>query len=240
MAPDLIVYAIVAAGLVIWLRNILGTRHGAERERPNPFAVQPDAAPGADRLAGGASPPAAEDRIAALAAHPNKVISVESKTAEHGLLDISRADKGFDIDFFLEGAQDAFVMIVEAFAKGERETLKNLLSDSVCQSFEQAIAGRETRGETMDTEILAIRRAMVSAARHDGRMAFITVRFLADEITVTKDKDGAVIAGHPERVMPIRDMWTFGRDVRSRDPRWLVYETSSDPDGDNDTIPNAS
>ena len=239
MAPDLIVYALVAAGLVIWLRNILGTRHGEERERPNPFTVQPDQE--TDSLPGFAGQPAApEDKIAALVANPDKVMSVDSKTAENGLLDISRADRGFDVKFFLEGAQDAFVMIVEAFAKGDRETLQNLLAEPVYQGFEQALREREARGETVQTEILAVRRAIISAARYDGRMAYITVRFQADETTVTRDREGNVIAGHPERVMPMRDMWTFGRDLRSRDPRWLVFETSTDPDGDNEGVPNAS
>jgi predicted lipid-binding transport protein (Tim44 family) len=238
VAADLIVYALVAAGLVIWLRNILGTRHGEERERPNPFVIPPDIANTED-MAPGKTASTAEDKIAALIANPDKVMAVDSKTAENGLLDISKADRSFDVNFFLEGAQDAFVMIVEAFAKADRDTLQNLLTEPVYKGFDSAIRDRESRGETVQAEILAVRRAVISAARYDGRMAYVTVRFQADETTVTRDREGVVIAGHPEKSVPMRDMWTFGRDLRSRDPRWLVFETGTDPDGDNDVIPNA-
>jgi predicted lipid-binding transport protein (Tim44 family) len=240
MAPDLIIYAIVAAGLVLWLRNVLGTRHGDERERPNPFAVQPETSdPRQPYMQGEPKALTSQERIIALAANPTLVMSVENKTAENGLLDISRADKGFDINFFLNGAQEAFVMIVEAFAKADREILRDLLEPQVFAAFETAIDTREKTGEKMMNEILAVRKAEVVEAKLQGRIAYITVRFHADEITVTRDKDEQVISGHPERIVPMRDIWTFSRDIRGRDPRWLVHETRGDFDGDNDTIPNA-
>ena len=240
MAPDLIVYAIVAAGLVLWLRNILGTRHGDERERPNPFTAQPETTdqPRSPYLDGEPKPLSPQERISALAANPTPVLSVENKTAENGLIDISRGDKGFDINFFLDGAQEAFVMIVESFAKKDRETLRDLLEPQVYSAFEGAIDTRESNGETMATEILAVRKAEVVEAKLEGRNAYITVRFQADEITTTKDRDGTIIAGHPEKVTPMRDIWTFARDIKGRDPRWLVHETRGDFDGDNDTLPN--
>lgn len=242
MTPELIVYVIVAAGLILWLRNILGTRHGSERERPNPFATQTEAMEKTgDRkpyLEGEPRPLSAQDRIIALAANPTRVTAVENKTAEHGLLEVSRTDKNFDINFFLEGAQEAFVMIVEAFAKGDRETLKDLLAEPVYAAFESALADREKRGEIISTEILAVRKVEVTEAKLEGKNAFITVRFHADEISTTKDSAGTLITGHPERVVPMRDIWTFGRDLRSRDPRWLVFQTRADIDGDNETIPN--
>ncbi len=240
MAPDLIVYAIVAAGLVLWLRNVLGTRHGDERERPNPFTAQPEAAdPRRPYLEGETRPLTSQERIIALAANPTPVMSVENKTAETGLLDISRTDKNFDINFFLDGAQEAFVMIVEAFAKNDRETLRDLLEPQVYAAFEGAITARENAGEKMMNEILAVRKSEVIEAKLQGRIAYVTVRFQADEITVTRDKNDVVLSGHPERVIPMRDVWTFSRDIRGRDPRWLVHETRGDFDGDNDTIPNS-
>ena len=127
-------------------------------------------------------------------------------------------------------------MIVEAFAKGDRETLKDLLADPVYKSFEGAIQTREASGDVMSAEILAMRKAEVTEAKLQNKIAYITVRFTADETTVTHDKNGAVVAGHAERVIPMRDVWTFGRDTRSKDTRWLVYQTRGDAD---DGIPDA-
>ncbi|GJL86277.1 MAG: hypothetical protein DHS20C02_20520 [Micavibrio sp.] len=240
MPADLIVYALVAAGLVFWLRSILGTRHGDERERPNPYVQTEQAAdPTTDSpYLADEKPITPEERIMELAENKTGSLSVENKTAENGLLDISKVDKKFDISHFLTGAPDAFAYIVEAFAQGDKETLKNLLTEGVYKAFEGAIDEREKRGETAITEIHAIKKAEVIEARQEGKTAFITLRFTADETSVVKDSDGEILEGHPDKVTQMRDVWTFGREVNSKDPRWLVYETRDDLEDDNTTIPN--
>jgi len=235
---DLIVYALVAAGLVFWLRSVLGTRHGEEREHPNPFLAGEQDDIKDQGLAAADRPAGMEENIIALTKEPRRNYGVDNKTAENGLIDISKADKSFDIDFFLEGSQDAFAMIVESFAEGDRDTLKNLLSPQVFEAFEGAITEREKRKETETTDIHAIRKAYVTQARLDGKMAYITVRFTAEETTVTRDENGEVIAGYPDKIVYMNDIWTFGRDIKSKDPSWLVYETRSDIEDDNDRIPD--
>lgn len=235
---DLIVYALVAAGLVFWLRSVLGTRHGEERERPSPFlgSDAEDIAPSNE--SDEEKPQSAEDQIMALAATPVRNYGVDNKTAENGLIDIAKADKLFDINFFMEGSQDAFAMIVESFAEGDRDMLKQLLSPEVYKAFEGAITEREERKETQATDIHAIRKAFVTDARLEGKMAFITLKFTAEESSVTRNKDGGVIAGDADKTMEMSDIWTFGRDVKSKDPSWLLYETRGGFEDDNDLIPD--
>lgn len=240
MPADLIVYALVAAGLVFWLKSILGTRHGEERQRPDPFAGNPEEATPIDGASAqdASHSSGAEDSIKDLAANPTDTLSVENKTAEMGLIDISNADKNFDVAFFLEAVQDVFVMVVEGFGKGDRELLSDLLGKEVYSAFDGALIEREKKEETLENEIQAIRKVGITDAKLDGKKAFVTVRFLADEVTVTKDSDGEIISGHPDKVSAMRDLWVFSRDVKSRDPRWLVAETRGDIDEDNETIPN--
>ena len=240
MPPDLIVYALVAAGLVFWLRSILGTRPGDEQERPNPYvqAEQSTDSSGEHAYLADEKPVSPEKSIFALAENKTGNLSIENKTAENGLLDILKADKKFDINLFMMAAQDAFAFIVEAFAEGDKETLENLLTEGVYGAFEGTIDAREKRGETSVTEIHAIKKAEVVGARLEGKKAFITVRFTADETSVTKDSDGEIIEGHPDKVTQMRDVWTFGREVNAKDPRWLVFETRDDLEDDNTTIPN--
>lgn len=240
MPADLIIYALVAAGLVLWLRSVLGTRNGEERDRPNPYLVPDVDDHGLPLADGDVLPVSSEERIAKLAAEPGLVKMIGNKTAEMGLIEIARADRNFDIDFFLDGAQDAFAMIVESYADGDRETLKNLLAPSVYSAFERGISDREARHEKQSAEIHAIRKAEVIDAKVDSKKAMITVRFIADEASVTKDELGEIIAGHPEKTTVMKDIWTFGRDLKSKDPSWLVMETRADEDGsDNAKIPNA-
>lgn len=231
MPADLLIYALVAAGLVFWLRNILGTRNGSERERPNPFTSNPeDGKHPPDRSAKGALAPAAALGMAQ-DAPPDAPLArnmAVAPGAEGALADIGRADRTFQTTDFLRSAQDAFVMIVEAFAAGERDTLKMLLAEPVFKAFLSVINERETTGQKASVEIHAIRKAEIIAARLERRDAFITVRFVADETNVLRDSTDQILHGNPERVTETIDVWTFVRDTKSRELGWLLIETNDE------------
>ncbi|MFP4313083.1 MAG: Tim44/TimA family putative adaptor protein [Alphaproteobacteria bacterium] len=241
MSADLIVYGVIAAGLVFWLRSILGTRHGEERERPSSLAGTGEIASDLpeEKQAMQEHALSGSERIQDLAQNPKGAFSIENKTAENGLIAIARAEKDFDIDFFGEACQDVFVMVVEAFARGEREALEDLLREDVYKAFEAAISEREASGETLESEIHAIKKAQVISAMVEGKTSYITVRFVAEETRVCRDKEGEIISGNPDRVSEMIDIWTFAHDVSGRDPRWLLIETrSEDPEQDNDLVPD--
>lgn len=234
MPADLILYAVVAAGLVFWLKNILGTRHGEERDRANPFSASSATEPQKDESASEAEVHAGQF----IDMHPvpftdTEVLpanaSIETDTAKDGLEAIAKADRAFTTSAFLQGAQDAFVMIVEAFAEGDLDTLKNLLDPRVYSAFEAVILERRETGEQCLTEIHAIRHVDVTDAVLKGTEASITLRFTADETCVIKDADGDILRGDPDKVTTMIDLWTFARSVKSKDPKWLLVRTD---DGD--------
>ena len=144
-----------------------------------------------------------------------------------GLTEIRIADPNFNPAEFQQGAQSAFEMIVQAFADGDVKTLRNLLNDEVFENFSGAIEQREQAGETLETTIVGIKSAEAIEARVDGRMAFVVMKFVSEQVNVTKDKDGAVVDGDPNQVTTITDIWTFARNTRARDPNWLLVETRS-------------
>lgn len=237
MAADLIVYALVAAGLVFWLRSVLGTKHGEERERSNPFLGGESAENNAfenEQL----KPLSSEDRIASLVEDDQKNIGIKDKSAEVGLIDIAQADRDFDIDTFLEGAQDAFAYIVEAYADGDRDTLKALVSEEVYAAFDAGIDQREKDKHTQETEIHAIRKAEVLEASLVAKEARVTVRFIADQTSVTRDEKGEIIDGNPDRTTEMHDIWVFARNIRAKDPTWQLIETRGGFEEDNDLIPD--
>ena len=244
MEVDIILYAIIAAGLVFWLRSIIGTRHGDERERPNPFAPQPgklqnlEPVPGSRQMAPLPATPAEDRDEFDRGLERNMSIAPQ---AREGLGAVAGADPGFKAASFLRGAQDAFVMIVEAFAAGERETLKNLLTESLYAAFCAALDERVIRGEKTSVEIHAVRRAEILSAWVKEHTAFITVRFTADETSVTRGPADALLSGDPDRVTETIDIWTFGRDVRSKEPVWLLLETRDEnaADSDRKTVPDS-
>lgn len=117
-------------------------------------------------------------------------------------------------------------MIVSAFAQGDRRTLKDLLSQDVYAGFEAAIKDRETRGERTETRFVSIDDAKLIDASVQGRNAQITLRFVSQIISATRDKDGAVVDGNAEKVTDVTDVWTFARDD-VRDPNWKLVGTEA-------------
>jgi predicted lipid-binding transport protein (Tim44 family) len=118
-------------------------------------------------------------------------------------------------------------MIVTAYAEGDRWSLRNLLSREVYDGFEQAIRDRETRGETAETRFVSIDRSDITAAEVRGATAHVTVRFVSQLVSVTRDRSGNVIDGSPDKVTDVTDVWTFARDLSSRDPNWKLVATEA-------------
>ncbi|HEY4846606.1 MAG TPA: Tim44/TimA family putative adaptor protein [Methylocella sp.] len=235
-----IVFALLAAFVVWKLRSVLGTRNGAEKPPSNPFASRAPGGSGARRgdadsgdsgnrvipLPGAAEPPVAV--APALAKDDRWKPNAEpGSKAWAGLDAIAAADSAFAIKPFAEGAKSAYEMIVTAFAEGNREVLRNLLSPEVFESFAAALAEREKRGEKVTTTFVSIDKVMIDDAGLKGRIAEIKIHFTAQMITATRDQAGTVIDGSPDKVVQIDDIWTFARDTGSRDPNWKLVATET-------------
>ena len=245
MSADILLYALIAAGLVFWLRSILGTQdddddHDHHNDKSGIFSDTSEN----DResiLPLRKSAQEQENNVVRLNAVvggqfdlPHNV-RIENKTAENILEDITQTYENFDLGHFAEGAQQAFAMIVESFAEGDRATLKNLLSDSVYNAFDQALKEREARNETVETQIKAVRKADIIEAVIKDETLFITVRFTAQETCVIRDSEGEIISGDPDKTTEMVDVWVFGRDIKAEGPEWLVYETRDDEVEDHKT-----
>lgn len=215
---EIVLLAMVAAFLGLRLYSVLGRRAEHEEESiPQRFDGADSAAPAAPPL--GASQPAAAPapRAAELAGVMPAV--------ERGIREIAAADGKFDLGNFVEGARGAYRMILEAFWNGDKETLRELCDDSVYAGFAAAIDAREAAGETLENTLIRIEETRIHSASLDGKMARVAVLFVADIAAVTRDADGNVIAGSLDDAIESRDVWTFSRNVASRDPNWVLEET---------------
>lgn len=233
---DVDIYTIIFLALAVFiflrLRSVLGQRTGSERPpydraAPNvlqrtqdnnnvvplpgavidqaPLAPSADVAP-ADRWKGVAEP---------------------GTPLAAGLDAIVAHDSSFDPRHFLSGARSAYEMIVLAFANGDRRSLKDLLSSEVYESFEAVIKDREKHEQKTETRFVSIDKAELVGAEARDRAAQLTVRFVSQMISVTRDKTGAIVDGNPDKVADITDVWTFARDTSSRDPNWKLVGTGS-------------
>jgi predicted lipid-binding transport protein (Tim44 family) len=216
---DIILFAMVAAFLVLRLRSVLGRRTGNERRR--------------DLLRGPATPAApAVDKVVALGQRPTVAAIANpttppANTVAGGLAQISTADPGFDAPHFLDGARGAFDWIVGAFAVGDKQRLRTLLSDDVYTPFAAAIDERNAAGETLETRIVKLKDIDITEAGVDGGTAHVTVKLVSEQVHVLRAHDGSIVDGDPENAIEKSDFWTFARDTRASDPNWLLVATGS-------------
>jgi predicted lipid-binding transport protein (Tim44 family) len=224
-----IIFLALAVFIFLRLRSVLGQRTG--RERP-PYPSQDGLRRPVDRVVPMPQRPAESgprlvESVSTAPADRWNDITETGSPAIAGLDAIAAADPGFDGKHFMAGARAAYEMIVTAFAGGDRRQLRSLLSREVFDGFDAAITDRERRGETAESRFVSIDGSTVTAAELRNRNAQITVRFISKLISATRDRTGAVIDGSAEKVSDVTDVWTFARDISSRDPNWKVIATEA-------------
>ena len=229
------IYTLIFAGLAIFvvikLKSVLGTRTGQEKPPVDPFAPREPGAPNGV-IRDNVVPLPRNGEIASSAPETPPVdrwagVAPAGSDLARGLDEVASADESFDLATFQSGAKSAYEWIVSAFARGDRKALRDLLSKEVFDNFANVIAGREQRGETAETTFVSIDKSELTHAGVKDGSVLMTVRFVSKIISATKDRSGAVVEGNPELVTDVIDVWTFSREVRSRDPNWKLVATQS-------------
>ena len=215
---DLILFGMIAAFLVLRLRGILGRRTGFERP-PQAQPLRPEPAPATQG-------PVIEGHVEPATAAANRVVPDPNSALGQTLARIHATDASFDPARFLDGAEKAFRIIVAAFAGGDRTALHALLSEDTSRAFESVIAAREAAGHTQVSEIRGMEKMAIEAAELRGTVASVTVRFVSDQVSLTRDRGGHVVAG-TDAVTEITDLWTFERDLATGDPTWRLVSARS-------------
>jgi len=224
---DIVLFAMVAAFLVLRLRSVLGKKTGHQEPRQDPVSRrQQDTNDDGNvvELPNNRNNDAPDTQAAAAdlaeSLDPNDPPSA-------GITQIRIADNTFHPGEFAGGARGAFEIIVQAFADGDADTLKNLLADDVFENFNDAIEARKEADETLETTIIGIKSADIIEAEMDGTNAAVTMKFVSEQVNVTRDSEDRIVDGDPNQVTTITDIWTFSRDTKSRDPNWFLVETRS-------------
>ena len=213
----IVILALVALFIGLRLYSVLGERTGHEQQpilkpadqdaRVEPRVTQPAVTqPSADSSTDLAYVPLAGPGVRAILA----------------------ADPSFDVARFLDGAKGAYRLILEAFWKGDLDAVKAHMDEHVFETFADAVKQRKKDGLTLDNRLVTIEQAVISEANVERTVAVLTVRFEADIAAVTRNSEGQVVAGSLSDAVQTRDLWTFRRDLASRDPNWFLIETDEE------------
>ena len=229
-----ILFLVLAVVIFIRLRNVLGRRTGNERPPYDPYAA-PDAKRAETNEPAVALPRGRSGRAPVEASGPSTE-DIEARLGRHAakgsplgqsLTALMRADPGFDPNQFLDGAKAAYEMIVMAFAQGDEAELNQLLGEDVFEGFQRAIREREERGEKLESSLVGIDKPDIIEAEIKNRTGYVTVKFVSELVSVTRDAEGDVVEGDPKKVREVTDIWTFAREVGSRNPNWKLVATEA-------------
>jgi len=220
--------------VIFWrLRSVLGSRTGNERPPFDPYAAtrRTEAAP--EKAPGTVLRFPQEQPVEPVSSTAEPPLPVWAGYAQEGspladaITKLSEADPNFTPKSFIDGAKLAYEMIVDAFAKGDKAALKDLLSKDVYDGFVTAIDARAAAGQTVDSRFVGIDKADLKEVELEGKRAWVTMKFVSEIISVTRAKDGSIIDGDPKDIREITDVWTFERDITSRDPNWKLSATEA-------------
>jgi len=214
---SIIILALVALFIGLRLYSVLGERTGHEQQLTLKPAEQD-----------GAVAPRPQPSPLAPANPTEPTGDAYLPTAGPGVRAILAADSSFDVARFLEGAQSAYRMILEAFWRGEIDDVRQFIDPEVYGTFAAAVEDRQTAGHRLDNRLIAIEHSVIAAAAMERSVATVTVRFEADIAAITRDAAGEVVAGSLSDAVQTRDKWTFRRDLASRDPNWILIETDEE------------
>jgi predicted lipid-binding transport protein (Tim44 family) len=234
---------VVAIIAIVKLRSVLGRKTGdeearIEQRRRDAQLQKTAAASSSDKVValprrGDREVEATDSAVSVAEVEARiKTFAGEDTALANRLTEILKLDTKFDPDTFLRGARQAYEMIVTAFAEGNRRTLRDLLSADVLDSFSRAIAEREQRGQVIDQSFVGINKAEILEAEVSSKgVASITVRFVSQLISATRDKAGTIIDGDETRIKDVTDIWTFSRDISTKDARrnlnWKLVGTQA-------------
>ncbi|MBN9343055.1 MAG: hypothetical protein BGO76_02125 [Caedibacter sp. 38-128] len=206
---EILVFAFIAAIIIFKLISVLGQRTGFEHSQRQ-----------SDTSGDPLKPEAKQDPTAS---------SSEEDLIGPGLRKIYgqmlSLDRQFSLSRFLGGATRAFEMIVLAYAKGDLKSLKPLLSSEVYKDFQEAIEERHQERESLETTIAKIESAEITDMQLQETQAIITVRFTSEQVHLIRNDKGDIIEGNPNQSEQVIDLWTFSRDLRSKEFNWILIKT---------------
>lgn len=216
---DIILFAMVAAFLVLRLRSVLGRRDGHEGGKSDSLEIR-------------GKKPESENNVVQLPDHsePDEDLPPgidEDDPLAAGIMKLKAADPGFDVQEFISGSRIAFEVILGAYTDGDSKALQPLLSSEVFANFNKVINDREQAGESMEDTLVGINKVDIMEAYMEGSVANVTIKYISEQVNVVRDGDDNVVSGDPNTVVEVTDFWTFSRDTKSRDPNWSLVATRS-------------
>ncbi|ABD45207.1 tim44-like domain protein [Ehrlichia chaffeensis str. Heartland] len=140
---------------------------------------------------------------------------------------IKKKDKEFSLRHFMDGSIKAFEIIIKAFNEGNIHILSMLLDTNLYNSFVEEIENRKALGQLYEDIIVSITSHKITKLSLSGNIAYITVKFISEQINFVKDKDDNILQGSTSKINKIEDTWTFRKDTTLSNKKWYLSTIQS-------------
>ena len=211
---QLVILGVIALFVILRLRSVLGARTGFEPTNAPQQTFKKEK-------------PKDEEAKEVIDRDIADYILIDSPGGK-ALSQMKKAENTFSVTEFIEGARQAYEMILIAFEEGDRDGLRPFLADDIYESFEAVIIERENAKLNVDATFIGLREIKLSNAEYDWRSkeGEITLTLIAELTTVVKNNKGKVIEGDKNTIKRQKDIWTFSRVMGSDNPNWILVATS--------------
>lgn len=211
---EILFFALIAGYLFYRLWSVLGQTPEAPPERSTSQADIID-------ITHAVNPPSRDT---------SSVMDLLKPAAAKGFDTLRSHQPEFQLEEFLRGAMSAFRMVIQAFAQGDRQTLRQLLDDTVYQQFSKALDNREKKYETMESQVDELQIERIDDIQVDQKDVHITVRFKSLQMLATINHEGIIVDNPARLSVPMIDIWTFRRNINATDPNWALSATRIEGD----------
>ena len=135
-------------------------------------------------------------------------------------------DPTFNKKEFLKGAQNFFEMVIDCFVKGDLKNIEMYIENKLIKNFQLAIDERLQEEETLKIDIIKMISIQIKDVKKIKNFLRVSVLFESEQIKVLKDKKGKIIDGDQKKSITVKDLWTFEKEMNSKDLNWILVETS--------------
>ena len=201
---DIIIFAIIAIFLVYRLKNILG-QNSESNDQNNKIDIEKKNFTNVVKLGN------------------TKLNTNEIRTNNDSILEI---EPTFDEREFLKGAQNFFEMVINCFVKGNLKEIVNYIDVKLIKNFQSVIDERLAENESLKIEIIKMNSIQIKNFKKLKNFLRISVLFETEQVKVLKDKKGNIIDGDQNKSILVKDLWTFEKEIQSKDLNWKLVETS--------------
>jgi predicted lipid-binding transport protein (Tim44 family) len=217
---DIVILALIAGFILLRLRSVLGQRN--ENDKPDFFQPRSSVEQSKE--------PIIQLSEKTIKSRPRVDVdpyaaSLSSGSVLQGINDIKDKEPLFSASTFMEGAKMAFEMVFDAFVKGDKQTLANLLSSEIYSQFASDIDDRDKQETRQETTLLSVKATEIKRVKLERNTAQIAVAFESEQVTLERSSNGDIVAGDPSDIHHVNDEWVFERDVTSKNPNWKIIET---------------